>query len=144
MQTFALLYKQICNLIKFSASGLRSSQGPDPGDDPAQVRRCNESPQANWANAALARHQLSQLRPSPVLPLQSEADDDLGEDLADHQAALGQEPADSFASDQFPDLKFDYIFVNPPLNISNWGGEKYDSDPSQVYGRPPVGDANHA
>ena len=44
-------------------------------------------------------------------------------------ADLGQEPADTFASDQFPDQKFDYILANPPFNISEWGGEKYESDP---------------
>ena len=59
-------------------------------------------------------------------------------------ADLGQEPADTFARDQFPDQKFDYILANPPFNISDWGGEKYDSDPRWVYGRPPVGNANYA
>ncbi len=57
---------------------------------------------------------------------------------------LGQEPADTFARDQFPDQKFDYILANPPFNISDWGGEKYESDPRWVYGRPPVGNANYA
>jgi hypothetical protein len=51
-------------------------------------------------------------------------------------ADLGQEPADTFARDQFPDQKFDYILANPPFNISDWGGEKYESDPRWVYGRP--------
>jgi len=59
-------------------------------------------------------------------------------------ADLGQEPADTFARDQFPDQKFDYILANPPFNISDWGGEKYGSDPRWVYGRPPVGNANYA
>jgi len=59
-------------------------------------------------------------------------------------ANLGQEPADTFARDQFPDLKFDYIQANPPFNISDWGGEKYDNDLRWVYGRPPVGNANYA
>jgi type I restriction-modification system DNA methylase subunit len=45
----------------------------------------------------------------------------LGDDPADHQAALGLEPAHTFARDQFPDLKFDYIFANPPFNICDWG-----------------------
>jgi type I restriction enzyme M protein len=49
-------------------------------------------------------------------------------------ADLGQEPADTFARDQFPDQKFDYILANPPFNISDWGGEKYESDPRWVYG----------
>ncbi len=57
---------------------------------------------------------------------------------------LGKDPADSFGRDQHPDQKFDYILANPPFNISDWGGEKYDSDPRWVYGRPPVGNANYA
>lgn len=59
-------------------------------------------------------------------------------------ADLGQEPADTFARDQFPDQKFDYILANPPFNISDWGGEKYESDPRWRYGRPPIGNANYA
>jgi type I restriction enzyme M protein len=59
-------------------------------------------------------------------------------------ADLGQEPADTFSRDQHPDQKFDYILANPPFNISDWGGEKYESDPRWVYGRPPVGNANYA
>jgi len=59
-------------------------------------------------------------------------------------ADLGQEPADTFARDQHPDQKFDYILANPPFNISDWGGEKYDSDPRWTFGRPPAGNANYA
>ena len=59
-------------------------------------------------------------------------------------ADLGQEPADTFARDQHPDHKFDYILANPPFNISDWGGEKYDNDVRWVYGRPPTGNANYA
>jgi len=57
-------------------------------------------------------------------------------------ADLGQEPADTFARDQHPDRKFDTILANPPFNVSDWGGERYDNDPRWVYGRPPVGNAN--
>ncbi|MYG47547.1 MAG: SAM-dependent DNA methyltransferase, partial [Synechococcus sp. SB0675_bin_6] len=57
---------------------------------------------------------------------------------------LGQEPADTFARDQFPDEKFDHILANPPFNISDWGGEKYEGDRRWLYGRPPVGNANTA
>ena len=57
---------------------------------------------------------------------------------------LGKEPGDTFARDQFPDLKFDYIMANPPFNISDWGGEKYESDPRWQFGRPPAGNANYA
>ena len=59
-------------------------------------------------------------------------------------ADLGKEPADTFARDQFPDSKFDYILANPPFNISDWGGEKYDNDPRWRFGRPPAGNANYA
>jgi type I restriction enzyme M protein len=59
-------------------------------------------------------------------------------------ADLGKEPDDTFAKDQHPDTKFDYIIANPPFNISDWGGEKYEDDPRWVYGRPPVGNANYA
>ena len=59
-------------------------------------------------------------------------------------ADLGQEPADTFARDQHPDRKFDTILANPPFNVSDWGGERYDNDPRWVYGRPPVGNANTA
>jgi type I restriction enzyme M protein len=34
--------------------------------------------------------------------------------------------------------------ANPPFNISDWGGEKYENDPRWKYGRPPVGNANYA
>jgi type I restriction enzyme M protein len=59
-------------------------------------------------------------------------------------ADLGKEPDDTFAKDQFPDLKFDYIMANPPFNISDWGGEKYENDPRWKYGRPPISNANYA
>ena len=59
-------------------------------------------------------------------------------------ANLGQEPADTFARDQHPQDKFDYILANPPFNVSDWGGEKYDNDPRWAYGRPPAGNANTA
>lgn len=57
---------------------------------------------------------------------------------------LGKSHADTFANDQFQDLKFDYILANPPFNISDWGGEKYENDPRWKYGRPPIGNANYA
>ncbi len=59
-------------------------------------------------------------------------------------ADLGKEPGDTFGNDQHPDTKFDYIIANPPFNISDWGGEKYEDDPRWVYGRPPVSNANYA
>jgi type I restriction enzyme M protein len=57
---------------------------------------------------------------------------------------LGKTHGDTFANDQFPDLKFDYIMANPPFNISDWGGEKYENDIRWKYGRPPEGNANYA
>ena len=33
---------------------------------------------------------------------------------------------------------------NPPFNISDWGGEKYEGDIRWQFGRPPVGNANYA
>lgn len=59
-------------------------------------------------------------------------------------ANLGHEPADTFARDQFPDMKFDYIMANPPFNISDWGGERYENDKRWKYGRPPESNANYA
>ena len=59
-------------------------------------------------------------------------------------ADLGKEPADTFARDQLPDLKFDYVMANPPFNVSDWSGEKYESDRRWKFGRPPVGNANYA
>ncbi len=57
---------------------------------------------------------------------------------------LGKTHGDTFANDQFQDLKFDYIMANPPFNISDWGGEKYENDVRWKYGRPPVANANFA
>jgi type I restriction enzyme M protein len=57
-------------------------------------------------------------------------------------ANLGKEPADTFHRDQHPDLRADFIMANPPFNISDWGGEKLESDPRWVYGTPPTGNAN--
>ena len=59
-------------------------------------------------------------------------------------ANLGKEPGDTFANDQFPDLKFDYVMANPPFNLSEWGGEKHENDPRWKFGRPPIGNANFA
>lgn len=57
---------------------------------------------------------------------------------------LGKEPADTFARDQHPDQRFDYILANPPFNISDWGGEKYEGDKRWIYGNPPASNANFA
>ena len=36
------------------------------------------------------------------------------------------------------------MLANPPFNISDWGGEKYENDPRWQFGRPPAGNANYA
>ena len=59
-------------------------------------------------------------------------------------ADLGKSHADTFANDQFKDFKFDYTMANPPFNISDWGGEKYENDVRWKYGRPPSSNANYA
>ena len=59
-------------------------------------------------------------------------------------ADLGKEPEDTFARDQFPHVKFDYIMANPPFNISDWGGKKYQSDPRWQFGVPSPSNANYA
>ena len=57
---------------------------------------------------------------------------------------LGKEPADTFARDLHPDLKAQFILANPPFNVSDWGGEKYATDPRWKFGLPPAGNANFA
>lgn len=59
-------------------------------------------------------------------------------------ADLGKENADTFANDQFPDTKFDFILSNPPFNDSAWGGEKHLNDKRWKFGVPPASNANYA
>jgi type I restriction enzyme M protein len=59
-------------------------------------------------------------------------------------ANLGSQWGDSFANDQHPDLRADFIIANPPFNISDWGGESLRDDPRWKYGVPPAGNANYA
>ncbi|MCE9594799.1 MAG: type I restriction-modification system subunit M [Planctomycetes bacterium] len=51
---------------------------------------------------------------------------------------------DTFHNDRHPDLKADFILANPPFNISDWGGERLQSDKRWQYGAPPAGNANYA
>ena len=51
---------------------------------------------------------------------------------------------DTFHSDQYPDLKADYILANPPFNISDWGGNLLEEDARWRYGAPPTNNANYA
>jgi type I restriction enzyme M protein len=59
-------------------------------------------------------------------------------------ANLGAQWGDSFANDQHPDLRADFVIANPPFNISDWGGENLRDDPRWKYGVPPTGNANYA
>ncbi len=51
---------------------------------------------------------------------------------------------DSFHNDRHPDLKADFILVNPPFNVSDWGDERLTDDKRWQYGAPPKGNANLA
>ena len=53
------------------------------------------------------------------------------------------ELGDTFHSDKHKDLKVDYIMANPPLNISDWGGEQLQDSHLWRYGVPPAGNANY-
>ena len=57
---------------------------------------------------------------------------------------LGESNADTFHNDQHKDLKADFIFANPPFNISDWGGDRLREDARWKYGTPPIGNANFA
>jgi type I restriction enzyme M protein len=57
---------------------------------------------------------------------------------------LGKEPADTFAEDQHPDLKADYVLANPPFNVSDWWSKKLEGDKRWAFGTPPTGNANYA
>lgn len=61
-------------------------------------------------------------------------------------ANLGDVPADTFARDQHPDLKADFIMANPPFNQKKWRGEnELIDDPRWAgYEVPPVSNANYA
>ena len=61
-------------------------------------------------------------------------------------ANLGKRPADTFFSDQHPELKADYILANPPFNQKDWRNEsELIKDPRfDGYRIPPVSNANYA
>jgi type I restriction enzyme M protein len=59
-------------------------------------------------------------------------------------ANIGPHNADAFYNDLHKDLKADFILANPPFNMSDWGGERLESDVRWRYGRPPFGNANFA
>lgn len=57
---------------------------------------------------------------------------------------FGKQPADTFLSDQHPDLRADYVMANPPFNISEWWDGRLEGDPRWIYGTPPKSNANFA
>ncbi|MBE7649060.1 N-6 DNA methylase [Tenacibaculum finnmarkense genomovar finnmarkense] len=61
-------------------------------------------------------------------------------------ANLGGVPADTFAKDQHPDLKADYIMANPPFNQKAWRAtdELLDDPRWKGYDVPQTGNANYA
>jgi len=60
------------------------------------------------------------------------------------ESNLGDHAADSFLNDLHKDLKADYILINPPFNMKDWGGEKLRQDVRWKYGTPPKNNANFA
>jgi type I restriction enzyme M protein len=60
-------------------------------------------------------------------------------------ANLGEKEADTFAEDQHPDLKADYIMANPPFNQKDWRGENelIDDPRWKGYDVPPKSNANY-
>jgi type I restriction enzyme M protein len=61
-------------------------------------------------------------------------------------ANLGAVPADTFAKDQHPDLKADYIMANPPFNQKDWRAATELTKDSRWNGYevPPTSNANYA
>jgi type I restriction enzyme M protein len=56
---------------------------------------------------------------------------------------IGPNNADTFHNDLHKDLKADFILANPPVNISDWGGERLKDDVRWKYGIPSAGNANY-
>ncbi|TDV30462.1 type I restriction enzyme M protein [Stenotrophomonas sp. CC22-02] len=57
---------------------------------------------------------------------------------------FGSGPADTLLSDQYPDLRADFVMANPPFNMKEWWNEKLANDPRWIAGTPPQGNANFA
>ncbi|MCW8193376.1 type I restriction-modification system subunit M [Proteobacteria bacterium 005FR1] len=57
---------------------------------------------------------------------------------------FGKEPANTFTSDQHPDLRADFVMANPPFNMKEWDSGVNDNDPRWQFGKPPSGNANFA
>jgi len=60
-------------------------------------------------------------------------------------AKLGEKGEDTFAKDQHPDLKADFIMANPPFNMKDWRAtDELNDDPRwSGYEIPPVANANY-
>jgi type I restriction enzyme M protein len=61
-------------------------------------------------------------------------------------ANLGAVAADTFAKDQHPDIKADFIMANPPFNQKDWrASDELTDDPRwRGYDVPPTSNANYA
>lgn len=57
---------------------------------------------------------------------------------------FGKEPANTFTSDQHPDLRADFVMANPPFNMKEWWDGKLEGDPRWEHGDPPKNNANYA
>ena len=58
---------------------------------------------------------------------------------------FGKEPADTFTSDQHPDLRADYVLANPPFNQDEWWDGSLEGDARwKNYPTPPKGNGNYA
>ncbi|CRK61201.1 Type I restriction-modification system, DNA-methyltransferase subunit M [Alloactinosynnema sp. L-07] len=55
---------------------------------------------------------------------------------------VGATWGDTFARDQHPDVKMDFVMANPPFNIKDWA--RNTEDKRWIYGVPPVNNANYA
>ncbi|GHU56922.1 DNA methyltransferase [Clostridia bacterium] len=60
------------------------------------------------------------------------------------ESDLGQFNADTFHNDLHPQLKANFILVNPPFNLSDWNDGSLNDDKRWKYGLPPNGNANFA
>jgi type I restriction enzyme M protein len=57
---------------------------------------------------------------------------------------FGKKNADTFLSDQHPDLRANFVMANPPFNMKDWWHESLADDVRWQYGVPPQGNANFA
>ena len=61
-------------------------------------------------------------------------------------ADMGSKATSTFQNDQHPDLKADYILMNPPFNQKDWRKDNVLTDDARWKGYPipPIGNANYA